>query len=346
MCHTPLSQRFLQSSDVGFFGPRSLTIHEDFHPLRVTHETPTAMAAPRSPAAVVSACFSDHFDAHANAVDIGTCPCKARVFAHLDGPLDTLTTRCDNGKTHTWATTTLHPDLAYLFPQHPKRKTTKKLLLEQLKSWNHYRELAPDMDEDAMEMILYKKEVAVAGKGGDNGGDDDDDTEIIVRSQSLDLGASSDEERVAIAEVATGPIVFNDSSDEDKTQAYGLLHVMKDLCARYGPLVLRDIPVLLAAWRVQDAEYLGVTMLALLPKYFFKLPSWADKGITITGMAYFRRGLAHPATVGAFEAVCAGLGIAQNDPRLLTLPTTKHSDVDLANTFMAQANVARGRQGC
>ena len=251
--------------------------------LHTSSTPPTPPMAPSAPvnaataSPAVRAFLQQNFDPDNNAIRIGTCPCDNPALAKIDDLPKQIQVGCKDDK-HLWSKVKLADTLAYLDADQPHKKTTKTMLLNNILSWQTYKDA--DVNAEGTDLLKYKPEMLKEMLGVD-AADDDDDVEEVLRPEVMAPYGTVSSGRVLRSRtiVDSGVVVERPNMEASRTNVnrgmvVAYLHMIRDVSARCGPELLARVPLLLAAWKLQDAEFLPTVVSAMLLSYFVKIPDW------------------------------------------------------------------------
>ena len=152
------------------------------------------------------------------------------------------------------------------------------MLLNNILSWQTYKDA--DVNAEGTDLLKYKPEMLKEMLGVD-ATDNNDDVKEVLRLEVMAPYGTVSSSRVLRSRtiVDLGVIVERPNIEASRTNVnyrmvVAYLYIIRDVSARYGPELLARVPLLLAAWKLQDAEFLPTVVSAMLLSYFVKIPDW------------------------------------------------------------------------
>ncbi|KAK3075572.1 hypothetical protein LTR53_001010 [Teratosphaeriaceae sp. CCFEE 6253] len=261
-----------------------------------------------------------------NAVCIGLCSCENKAYAALADLPRTFVVFCDDRDTHRWSEIGLVDELAFLDPKHPKKKTLKGGLLQELKLWNFNRRLgplAPGLQEAATVRDIVKYKPGLQDKrDAEEDMDENENMELVLRPQGVpELGPAATEAPIRLPGqplvIAGGLAVGGGTAHEmvpteqDQVRAAGLMHLLRS-AAEHAPMLAADALILLNAWSTRDGRAVFGAAIAILPHYFLDMPAWLDQ-IATPGLAFvLHHAITHPVMEGAIASAHQILGLPES----------------------------------
>lgn len=269
--------------------------------------------------------FTANFDLGRNAIYIARCGDGHRVFAKLDNLPRSFEVDCEVHGYHPWAKISLVPELAYMHEDDPKKKTRKGRMLVDLSAWDTYRNIAPEVQGQGLEVVRYHPDVQAAtsereqdeASYDDNG--QEEAIEVIPRPDLAGRTSGVEVARTGLPWVqlpgqplhvdGLGPVLLHDDGSymalekNERKRVAGLIHLIRGACTRYAPYIAHDVPYLVVAYHSRDTASFYAALAVALPKYFIDLPKWLGTRITPAGITFLQGALAHPVMRHAIEQV-------------------------------------------